>query len=176
MWTRARWWFGLGLSAVLLLASGSSWSAQKKAVRTSRPVPTPTPAAVQATSTPTSAPSPTPAVSPTIPEATRPAAASPSDAMVNQVFAAVREQWDSAETVASDPQPDNPVPRLLAQTGGKSSAQTLGEMLISLAFVILLLLALAWAAKRFLVKNRNLGGDHIAWISSYNLPPSRKSI
>ncbi|MFB3787578.1 MAG: flagellar biosynthetic protein FliO [bacterium] len=172
MWTGARGWFNLGMGAALLLAAGSSWSAQQKTFRTSTPVPSPT--AVEAPATPTAAPSFAPAASPTVAEATPPAIVSPPDAMVNQVFAAVREQWDSAESAPSDPQPDNPVPQLLERTGGKSNAQILGEMLISLAFVILLILALAWAAKRFLVKNRNLGGGHIAWISSYNLSPKSK--
>lgn len=169
MWTFMGFWIRLGLGGILLLhTADSSWSAQRKATRT--PTPTPTPAAAVVTPAST----PIPAFTPTVTGATPPAAVFPSHEMVNQVFAAVRDRWDAAESGPSEPNPANPVPQLLEQAGGRSSTQSLGQMLISLAFVILLILALAWAAKRFLVKNHNLGGNHITWISTYNLSPKTK--
>ncbi len=49
----------------------------------------------------------------------------------------------------------------------------MGKMLISLAFVILLVLGFAWFAKRYIVKDRTLGGSHIHLLASYAL--SQKS-
>ncbi len=57
--------------------------------------------------------------------------------------------------------------------GSSSFGQYFGKMLISLAFVILFALGLAWLAKRFVVKNRTLGGNYIDRLGSYAL--SQKS-
>ena len=51
--------------------------------------------------------------------------------------------------------------------------QSIGKMLISLSFVILLALSAAWIVKKYFVKNRTLGGDYIDLLSSYAL--SQKS-
>ncbi len=62
---------------------------------------------------------------------------------------------------------------LFENNQGESTRKYIGRMLMSLAFVILLALSIAWAMKRYVLKNRSLGGGHIQLLTSYNL--SQKS-
>lgn len=52
--------------------------------------------------------------------------------------------------------------------------QSFGEMLISLALVILLVLAFAWMMKRYVVKDKTLGGGYIRLLASYAVSPKAK--
>jgi flagellar biogenesis protein FliO len=63
---------------------------------------------------------------------------------------------------------------LFTTTDGVSMTTQLGRMFMSLAFVISIVLALAWFAKKYVVKNSTLGGGHITYISSFALSPKSK--
>jgi flagellar biosynthetic protein FliO len=92
-----------------------------------------------------------------------------SDQHANRTFAALQRYYEGeteslekgahAETVSKSRSPQSE----------KSFMQYLGKMLISLALVIFFALALAWLAKRFVVKNRTLGGGYIHVLGSYAL-------
>jgi flagellar biogenesis protein FliO len=91
---------------------------------------------------------------------------------IDQIFAALQQQWD------------NPSPSRITSTtttgtyniptSDPSLMNSLGKMLISLAFVILLGLTIAWALKKYLIKSHTLGGEYIERMGSYALSQKSK--
>lgn len=55
-----------------------------------------------------------------------------------------------------------------------SLMRSVGQMLISLAFVILLGISTAWFFRRYFLKKHTLGGNYIEWLGSYSLSPKSK--
>ena len=91
---------------------------------------------------------------------------------VDPMVAALQSYWDT-KTPSETSSIDTGVSGTGPTMQDSSLTQSLGQMLISLAFVIMLGLAVAWFARRFFVKKHTLGGTHIEWMSSYAL--SQKS-
>lgn len=62
----------------------------------------------------------------------------------------------------------------LLKDSANSVNRSIGNMLISLAFVILVGLGIAWFMRRYVVKDFNLGGGKINLLASYALSPKSK--
>jgi len=146
----------------LLGCASFSWSASKNHAKKLSYLPTPTPQIVKRIPTPI--PSPTRVPSPTVA-----AALLKNSSSVDAVFAEVLKNMDERPSTPNS----TTAKQLITNTPGKSMGKYLGEMLMSLAFVILLALGLAWGAKRYLIKKRTLGGEHIDLLATYTL--SQKS-
>ncbi len=88
------------------------------------------------------------------------------------IFDALKEYWEnpSPSKVASATFPGD----FALPTSDPSLMKSLGQMLISLAFVILLGLTIAWALKRFFIKSHTLGGEYIQRLGSYALSQKSK--
>ncbi|MEW6235670.1 MAG: flagellar biosynthetic protein FliO [Candidatus Omnitrophota bacterium] len=152
--TLCRWLTDWAVVALILLALVSSASAAQKDVKAK------TAARQENLSSPSSlAASASPALG------TSPLAKSGDD-----VFQAVLNAMNG---LPSGGQTANPPRELITNVQGESAMKYAGRMLMSLAFVVLLVLALAWAAKRFILKKHTLGGGHIDLLASYAL--SQKS-
>lgn len=136
------------------------------ATQISSPVPTSTPIPE-----PTDIPSPMRSAASAV--GASPVVQSASSDPVDKVFAAVQQQWGKP---ASGGAADNPniLETNLTPDGNPSLLRSMGQMLISLAFVILLGLSLAWIFRRYFVKKHSLGGRHIEWMGSYALSPKSK--
>ncbi|MBN2328364.1 MAG: flagellar biosynthetic protein FliO [Candidatus Omnitrophica bacterium] len=97
----------------------------------------------------------------------------PSSDPVDEVFAAVQKHWGGDGS-------EDSTHRLDAEEADLSSdrdpslMRSMGQMFISLAFVILLGLAAAWIFKRFFGKSYSLGGGYIVWLGSYALSQKSK--
>ncbi len=96
--------------------------------------------------------------------------ATPSQATEDKVFAALQKEMDKTDgktgsaLIGSENSYDSDT----------STTQSFGQMLISLAFVILMVLAFAWLAKKFIAKNRSFGGGFIEVLGSHSLSQKSK--
>ncbi len=91
---------------------------------------------------------------------------------VDPIFAAVQNQWNPS--VQSPNVPLKTENTVLATINDTSIMESMGQMLISLAFVISLGLAFAWFVRKYFFKNHTLGGGHIVWLGSYALSQKSK--
>lgn len=76
-------------------------------------------------------------------------------------------------TEESTEQQDDTASTLLDESND-SVWRSIGNMLISLAFVIMVGLAIAWFMRRFVVRDTNLGGGKINMLASYTLSQKSK--
>ncbi len=92
-----------------------------------------------------------------------------STSSVNQAFSAVQRIMDGEQL--TDVTPDQAI---VSQTDGQSTSRLLGQMMVSLGLVIALVLGIAWAAKKFVLKQYTLGGGRIEVITSLAISPKSK--
>lgn len=153
--------FGLFAALTLTLFAGTGALAE---VKQNKPSPSPTPAGIVSESTAITemAASVVPA-SATLAGATAPLSAS------QVTFNALLREFTNDPAEKKVPNPS----QLMSYTQGQPTLHHIGKMLISLSLVILLALAVAWFARKFVVKNRTLGGGHIDLLGTYAL--SQKS-
>lgn len=90
---------------------------------------------------------------------------------VDDVFAALQKAMDGdiASSTAASPTVGTAI-----QQSTDNTLQSMGRMLMSLAFVILLGLGLAWFVKKYLGKRVHMAGGMINHISSYAISPKSK--
>lgn len=89
-----------------------------------------------------------------------------------KVFSALQTAWDD---LSAEGNTNTVTDRSTQNTNnGVSSTKYIGQMLMSLSLVILMALSLAWGFKRFVLKNRTLGGGHINLLASYALSQKSK--
>lgn len=90
---------------------------------------------------------------------------------IDSVFSALQRHWDRKPGEQTLPNPESePLPL----SSDPSLVQFMGRMLISLAFVIMLGLGVAWIARRFFVKSHSLGGGYIERLGSFTLSQKSK--
>ncbi len=146
----------VSLSVCLFLAAAKGTDAGNAAKKKANPVHSGT--AVLSASSPLS-----------IPGSTNVLSATPD--VVDSVFSALQRHWDQQSGEQTLPHSDSdPIPI----SSDPSLVQSMGRMLISLAFVIMLGLGVAWVARRFFVKAHTLGGGYIERLGSFTLSQKSK--
>lgn len=98
----------------------------------------------------------------------------PAEFTTADVVTAIRNEMADQETrVAETGAPLNPSTELTREANGRSVWQMVGQMLMSLALVITLALGFAWVMRKYVLKNRTLGGSYIEVMASFAI--SQKS-
>ncbi len=88
--------------------------------------------------------------------------------MIDDIFNRAFEEAGSNSLQQTNPE------STLSLESSSSVSQSIGNMLISLAFVIMIGLGIAWLMRRYVVKDSNLGGGKIKLVASFALSQKSK--